>query len=197
MSRYADDYLDALPNGLDSHPQCMLKASILQDFATDVDVALADNLPPTLAALIRNPQPASAFVSEVHVNVILGVLLDTSLGGRVAALVAHAHARNTALFSRPFYRAMFFVSSPERVLRRASDRWATMRRGSALEVVEHTATSAVLRITFPKNLLPPYIATVRAATFEDVVTCAGARDARVVLEDLGAEAATFRGTWKF
>jgi len=196
-SPLADAYLAALPDGLRSHPQCTMKASIMRDFAGGLDVkALESAVPPETKYVVHEHLPASSWVPEVHCNVVLSVMIDVNFHSRVEGFLAHAHARNIALLSSPLYRALFFVSSPERVLRRAGDRWNTLRRGSSLNVLDHSSNSARLEVVYPKNLLPAHIAALRTATFEDVITCAGAKDARVEVESLEAERAVFKARWR-
>ena len=70
-------YLERLPFGIDSHPECEVKASVLRDAlasrALDSDL---DALPAPVRELVRSLPPVSAWIREVHALVAMLAIRD-------------------------------------------------------------------------------------------------------------------------
>ncbi|MCZ7677693.1 MAG: hypothetical protein M5U28_02505 [Sandaracinaceae bacterium] len=149
-------YLARLPEGLASHPQCVVKASVLRDVADARPLGPDDlaALPGPVAQLVREPPPVSSWVPEVHALVAMIAIRDRHFAPGEIGLSAYeewTYERNKKLLARPLYRALFLLLSPERLLRNVGNRWAMFRRGSRLELVERSASSATVRLSFPRT----------------------------------------------
>lgn len=191
------EYLAALPNGVDSHPDCTVKASVLRELVgSNLFSRVKSFVPKPVDAICASPPPVNTWINEVHLNVILAALLDHEFDGDEARFRAWIHEANRVLLGGPLYRAIFYFVGPRRLLDRAGDRWAQLRRGTTLAMLDHQRTSARLELRFPKNLLTGFVADMRVATFEDVLFVAGAKEGRVVLESLTEDRAVFAATWR-
>jgi hypothetical protein len=153
-------------------------------------------VPKPVDAICASPPPVNTWIPEVHLNVILAALIDHEFGGSEARFRDWIHGANRQLLGGPLYRAIFYFVGPRRLLDRASERWQQIRRGTKLTMIDHEKDSARLELKFPKKLLTGFVADMRVATFEDVLSVAGVKEPRVVLELLEDERAVFAATWR-
>jgi hypothetical protein len=185
-------YVDSLPAGLASHPQCEQKASILREAVTGIDVdALARALPDELAALVRVPPPVSNWVSEVKATAILLASVTACFGASEERFLDHVRMGNVRMLSSPLYRALFLVVSPARVLRGMSARWSALHRGTSFVAVE----DRTFRLTFPERLMPPQVCRMRCVSMEVALALASATEPHVELVEVSDTHATFVARW--
>ena len=160
-------YLSVLPQGLDSYPQYVAKASLLRSILDDHPLTqFASELPRALVDLAVRPPPLSAWVSEVHFHAITRVVSDLHFRER-SQFVAWSYEAQKRLLSSPLYSLLFAVISPERGLMLAHSRWETFHRGITLRVERMPGQSRVI-YGFPPHLfdefdLGPTLEGLRAA----------------------------------
>jgi hypothetical protein len=145
-------YLAGLPAGLDSHPECLVKGSVLRSTLLQQPIdQIVERLPDTLRPLVTDPPVDSEWMSEARFVAIYHAVADVR-GYSDADIQVWARDRNRALFRNPAYRILMAVSSPATLLRGAAMRWSNWHRGSALEIegVLDVGVRAVLR--FPPGL---------------------------------------------
>ncbi len=189
-------YVARLPDGLASHPECVVKASVLRDVvdARPLDRDDLDALPPEVAPLISEPPPVSAWVPEVHALVAMIAVRDRHFApGEVglAAYEAWTYERNRKLLARPLYRALFLVLTPERLLARVETRWAMFRRGSTLELVGSAPGRAELRMSYPSHLVEHTTARGLRGALRAATELAGGRDVAVEIVSIEEREAHF------
>jgi hypothetical protein len=191
-------YVDTLPSGLASHPQCEQKASILREAVRGLDVdALARALPDELAELVRTPPPVSNWVSEVKATAIMLASIDACFAASEERFLEHVRMGNVKMLSSPLYRALFLVVSPARVLRGMSARWTALHRGTSFVPLDtDDARGRTFRLTFPSRLMPREVCRLRCVSIEVALALAGAHEPRVELRELAETHATFVGTWR-
>lgn len=145
-------YLDALPHGLDSYPDCQAKVSLVRSMLEEHPLAkFVPELPTPLAELIRQPPPMSAWMSEVHLRAILRVIHDRVLTDR-RAFVKWTYEAQKRLLAGPVYRLLFSVMSVERLGDIAPSRWARFHRGSTMRV-DYGDMQSRVSFQFPPHLL--------------------------------------------
>lgn len=72
-------------------------------------------MPPVVRFMVEHPPPASVWVPEVYLKVLMLAVLDAHFGpDNVTGYLEWIYDRNRKLLSTTLYRALFFVLSPER-----------------------------------------------------------------------------------
>jgi len=175
-------YLARLPEGVDSYPQCMIKAAPLVDQLAmkPLPDALLGELPERVVELVRNPPMVSAWIPEVVAMTYSISIRDCFFPPGVGdvAYEAWAYERNRRMLSTRLYRALFLLVSPDRLFKQIGPRWSRMRRGSELEVLEHRAGFVRLQTRYPPYLHDDSVALGMKGAFRAVAELAGAKDVR-------------------
>lgn len=143
-------YVEALPEGLDSYPQTLLKGSacgaILQNLP-EIDLAV---IPDELRGMLENPPPVSVWIPEIPVAALIHTLCESHFTDDEAFL-AWAEAGFANYFGSALYRILFAVLSPVRLARGADKKWGALRQGSRREMIEATETYNRGRIVYPPH----------------------------------------------
>ncbi|MCA9657085.1 MAG: hypothetical protein KC486_01965 [Myxococcales bacterium] len=148
--RRLEEYVGALPRGLDSFPECQIKAGFCRELLAALPRAPA-GLPAPLADLVAAPPPISSWIPEVHHQALVEAIVDEFYDSRDAYLEV-AYACQRRLFSTRIYAPLLQLVSPERLLRQAAKRWGNFHRGTSLEVLEEGDHVAQLRVLHPPRL---------------------------------------------
>lgn len=177
-------YLDKLPSGLDSYPDCQVRAVFLRSIADEYSLLpLCSVLPPILAELLSHLPPSSSWISQVHFRCLLRVLLDEHFSDE-AAMLAWSYASQSKLLGGPLYRVMFALLSPERAVRLAPQRWGHFHRGLTLEVdASRGRAQGILR--HPRNLYQRLDHGLSLAGMRAVLELSGAKDVRTEQQETG------------
>ena len=191
-------YLSALPDGLDSYPDCQIKAvflpSVLEDYPLR-SVSVIDRLPAVLADWVRSPPPSSAWLPQVHFRCILRAILDQYFKGDEAAMVAWSYGAQKKLLGGPLYRVMFALLSPERVAQLAPQRWGHFHRGLSMHVDIHPRqVEGTLR--YPPNIYRRFDHELSLAGIRAVIELAGGRDIRLEILETSPTQGRSRITWR-
>lgn len=188
-------YLDALPDGIRSYPQCEVKAAILlaQMNTRPIPEALLADFPREVIELAKDPPPVSAWVSEVVSMTITVAIRDLHFppGQGDAEYEAWTYERNRRLLGSRIYRPVFLLISPERLLRFANMRWNRIRRGSSLEVLEQSKGFAKVQSRYPRNLHEGSVAIGMRGAMRAVTELAGGKNVRVHVPEVGETQTTF------
>lgn len=172
-------YLDALPAGVASHPQCMVKASLVRNAIESRPLGPDVPLPPPVRALVDAPPPVSVWVPEVHFNVVMQAVRDAHFDAQEDRFLEWVYTQNRKLFAAPLYRAMFFLISPERLLVNLQRRWSSLRVGSTLEHEPLGPGLLRLRVTTPPRLYSMEVASGLATAVRAAIDAAGGKQAEV------------------
>jgi hypothetical protein len=189
----AAEYLSRLPDGLDSHPQCQVKGSILASMLGSTPVPFVrEGLPAPLVALLDEPPLPNAWVSEVSFNALL-MAHEEQLAPDV--LSAWVEARNRRLMRSPLYAVLFRLVGPERILSGSANRWRAFRRGTELRVVAQAKGSATVQIDSPFRLYTASIVDNITKAWGAACEVAGARNFVGEVETLTDVSACCRARW--
>jgi hypothetical protein len=191
-------YLDRLPAGLDSYPECIAKASLLRDVVQSRPIDPdGDYVPEGLRALLRTPPPVSSWIPEVAFVTSRMIVYGRDFGGTdIAGYAEWIHAVNTALLRHSLYRVLFAFTAPERLLIGTAKRWSAFHRGTQLVIMEHTPDSALVRIDFPPHLFSPEMLHGFTAGLRAAVTVAGGRDVETELAAIAQTRGEYWIRWK-
>lgn len=194
-------YLERLPAGLGSHPQCVVKASVLHNVLDARPLHAEDlaALPAPVLALANEPPPVSAWISEVHAIVLMLAIRDRHFAPGAPGLEAYeqwTYERNRRLLARPLYRAVFLLLSPDRLLRGVERRWSVFRRGSTLELLSRGEGTARLRTIYPSFLAEETVACGLRGALRAAVELAGGRNASVEVISVEETETLFDVHWR-
>lgn len=186
-------YWKELPQGFDSHPSCLSKASIYRKLLElrPVDRSRGP-LPSALVDLIERPAPIGAWVPTTLVNAIELAVADSC--GSDNAFVDVAHQMNGDLLRSPMYSAMFALLSPTTMLKVATSVWSRFHQGTKLHVA-FAEKSATVVLTFPPLLHPKLILLEKGTAYQSAVEVAGAKDIACRLAEVSDRHAQFRVRW--
>lgn len=149
-------YLARLPDGADSYPDVVVKASTFTAAFADKPVPFEPgSVPPSIARLITEPPPISAWVPEVQMVSIFKMIGDYHFEGRGGppAFRQWVYEQNRKLLGGRLYRALFWFLSTETVFRGLELRWGAFRRGTDLAVIERSHEHAVFELRYREYLL--------------------------------------------
>lgn len=167
-------YLESVPEGLASYPDVQVKGSVVRAVltATPIELPRAE-LPAEVGALVDEPPLPSAWVPEVHLNVLQLAYQERCSAGEWDAWVT---ASNRAIFEAPLYRVLFPVIGIERIVTGAAKRWSAFRRGTTVDVTLREAKRVELEIRFPEHLYDEALVHSMELAFCALGLVAGARD---------------------
>jgi hypothetical protein len=188
-------YLGLLPRGLDSYPNCQVKASLLHSLKTDLPLdSLVESLPSALQEIVTQPPPVSSWIPEVYFRALLRASFDSFFRDR-RKYVAWGYEAQRRVLSSPLYRPLFMVMSTERGFRLASSRWENFHKGVSLTVHMGERGGRIV-FEFPAHLLTLFDLEVTMCGIRVALELIGARD--VQLSELAENATSMSGlvTWR-
>jgi len=196
LSPSITSYLDRLPVGVASYPECLVKASVFRNALAVKPLGPEVALPPEVRALVDHPPPVSVWIPEVQFNVITLAVRDTHFAADdLDGYLAWVLDQNRKLLGTPLYRALFLLVSPERLLLGLEKRWGTFRRGTELRLHRQAPGEVELRLVTPPFLHSQLAMEGLAMAFRAAVERAGARDARVTGDVISSTEIGYNLTW--
>lgn len=187
-------YLDQLPEGLESFPECRAKASVPRTVYSFAEHE-PSGLPPALQAELDAPSPTSSWIAQCQVLALILALVEAQglAGEDEGRWIRGAAGR---LFSSPMYKLLMWAATPRLMFKGANIRWSAFFRGSELRptVGDHEAT---LELVAPAGLFDPALAKV----FTDVLRSAvdytedGSSSTGVELEDFSPGCVRYHCSW--
>ncbi len=195
-----DAYFQRLPLGIESYPDCRVKASVVRDAIASRPLDdVSGDLPPELESLVAEPPPVTAWVPEVHAVALMIAIRERHFGPGALGLEDLEQwtlERNRRLLTRPLYRPLFILLSPERLLKGLERRWSAFRRGTRLRVREAHGGGAELALQHPAHLYDEVTLRAMAGAFRAAGIAAGARHARAEIIDQNPREVRWNITWR-
>jgi hypothetical protein len=193
-------YVDALPEGLDSYPKALTSGAIILSLLLDPlrRPPLGVGLPSPLEDLICTPPAATAWVPLVKLCAFHAAVYDFAFAekGGVPAYEEWTFQRNLQLTKNPLYRKILAVESPEALLASySSGRWSAFYRGTSLHVMNVAKHSASLRLTHPAHAWPEISRIALGAALRAAFVIARAKSATVTSRELSVRASHFEISW--
>jgi hypothetical protein len=197
------EYLKALPAGLASYPETKVKGILVRTLVTDLAEVLPvkPGLPPELERWLRAPPAAvdwAPFVAFAAMHLVMYDVRFAPEGEGAAAETAYeswAFERSVSLFKLPHLRKLVAVDAPESLFAGHVARWASLCRGSTLDVLTVARGSAALRIHYPAHAWPKICRLGLGAGMRAALTLAGATSIQVTSVSESARAARFELRW--
>ncbi len=189
-------YLRNLPEGLDSYPDCIAKASLYRRLIEEHDFTpIVDQLPSKLLPLLEHPEPINTWIPAVQNNAFLLAMTDHFYNEDLRAAVSWYRDVRERMFKSPLYRMMMAVISPRYILRGASKRWETFHRGTVFEV-EYGDHHANVVLTYPHSLQTRLIIRMLTGGLLAALAAAGAKDIKWGITSVTPTEARLGATWK-
>lgn len=188
-------YISRLPRGLDSYPDYRCKASVYRIYTDPLDLSAFpfDDVPPSVATLLRNPTLPNAWLQEAHVSAVVLAALDYQDLDDAAALRLMDDS-NERLLNGRLFRSFMSLASPSILITLASRQWGLIHRGMKFAVERGTPTR--VRIDSPEYLHDEIIAHATARGIRHALSMSRAKDANVELESYSPTTATYVATWR-
>lgn len=181
-------YLESLPDGLRSFPQCQVRGEVL-DSTLEWLAELEVDLDPSLREGVRTHRPlgrAMRWVPEVLLNAVFLHLADCGYPNDEACL-RDVYRRQRMAYETPLYRVVLKVFSPTLLTMGATERWKAYRRGTELKVNKWKKVGAkhvtIATLEHPPGLHTRLNLESLGEALVAAVDAAGARDARLELLD--------------
>ncbi|MEZ4371839.1 MAG: hypothetical protein R3B07_13480 [Polyangiaceae bacterium] len=173
-------YLGNLPGGLDSYPDCTVKASLLRALLVACPPLHDLQLRGPLRDLLLDPPGANSWIPETHF-VAAHLAIADGLGLTTEDMLQRTYQANKSLTSSAMYRALASVASPALLLRGAKAGWGLLHRGVHL-TLHAEKERARLVLTHPPNLYNSLAHESAAWGFRAVVEAAQGSNVQASLE---------------
>jgi hypothetical protein len=191
----ASSYLQSLPNGMESFPECLTRGETLESYFRDFGKFASDaGLPKVVQDMLRT-RPEARWVSEVGVQVVNLVVRDLAFQSD-DAFDDWTYTASQTIYDKPFVRTLMRLMSPTLIVIGASKRWATFHKGSQLTAgpitESHGRVESTALLQYPVGLFPDLY--LRGLTRAFLAALAGSRgkDVRVKLGNVKATSAEYQ-----
>src|SRR5262249_26365956 len=188
-------YLGGLASGLEAHPQCQQKGSIVRGVLRGFPLAGLPPRPPPVQALIEEPPLASSWVSEDYASALYLAICDAQFPDD-GAYIRFSFEFNRKLLRSPLYRVLMVVATPTRLMRHAGLRWGALHRGSRFAVELSGERSAHGVLHYPPHLFPELLARCFGTAFQAAVECSGRRRSALELTRSEATSSHYKLSWE-
>ncbi|MEM6294871.1 MAG: hypothetical protein AAGA54_26605 [Myxococcota bacterium] len=189
-----DEFLAALPHGIDSYPDVAVKYSVIDVWTEGHDLdRLRAALPNSLTGLAEAGNPVTRWVPEVHATVVYLTLRELFFDSD-DAFVADALARNHQLYRSPLYKFLLRALTARRITKSAPVAYGHMHRGTSLEV-ETDELPWRWTLHYPPNLVPELLGRCYATAMQAAIELGGGKNVRVEPEDIRVDSVSFSITF--
>jgi hypothetical protein len=191
-------YINSLPAGLDSYPDCAVKADVHEDLANEFPDLKNYDLPEIMKQYVNGEHP-SEWLPETVGNGLLLAVRDAFFNSDDAFL-NWATTKTINLFNKPVYRLMMHVFSTSLIIMGAAKRWGNFHQGSSLHVKPvkkiEGRSKTVATLTYPPHLFSGLIIPQVANVYLAVLKTNNAEDPQVVHKEKSDTEASFFVSWK-
>lgn len=188
-------YLSLLPNGIDSYPDCMAKASLYRTFsdATSLQGFNWLAVQPKIAAMLRERVDESAWLGEVACTAAVLALADHQrLDDR--QFVDWFRDCNERLLSSRLYFTLTRLASPEMLVHFGSKRWQTFHRGIDFSATLHKS-GADITLSYPPFVYPDEMQRAVGEVLRSAMAMSRARNCVVEIVRSTSTSCSYRFDW--
>lgn len=188
-------YLDRLPQGFRSYPECQAKCSLLMSAIEDYSlVPCLPGLPADLVDLVQHPPPRVHWIPQVYFRAALRAIRDEYFGS-AADFVAWSYGAQHRMLGGPLYRILFSLIGPERLLRNVQSRWAHFHCGITLDT-QVNGRCVEGRFRFPKHMYDRLDLEATMQGFRAALELAGAHEVTTEVVEVAETQALGRLRWR-
>ncbi|MBN1652654.1 MAG: hypothetical protein JXA30_02640 [Deltaproteobacteria bacterium] len=180
-------YLESVPNGLDSYPECLARTDARENIRLEYsEIGQDTELPPIIADFFAGRYKKS-WIPEVVSNALLLCVRD-SIFQTDEDLLAWSYQGHSRLYLKPHYRVMIYILSPALLISGATNRWSSFHRGTTLTPKpikrEGGFYQGSASLTFPPRLYNELILRVQRGAYQAAVDATKAKESRVLLTEM-------------
>jgi len=190
-------YLRDLPDGVNSYPECLAKASLIRTMMELVPAEYDDaRMPDPVAELFRHPPPKNKWIPEVHSVAAHFALFDAS-GLRESTLIDMAKDLTTKMVQSPMYRILANFTSPQRLLSGAAKRWQALHLGLPLQIeVDKEAKRGTIEMQHEPHIWTSLAHDWTAASWEPLLRLSNAKNGTIQVSRSSPTGALFNVRWE-
>lgn len=187
-------YLDSLPDGLSSHPDCRSKASIMAaSLDHEIGAEVLELLPAAIVELIESPPPANIWIPAVHSDALFHLLCDVHYP-RHTDMLEWIERRTRKMAAHKMYQSLMRVAGPKILLRSAAMAHGLFQKGTDLEA-EIFASGARLVLSYAPYLHSSLNTLSNVPLWRVVIELTGGEDVHVERTEHGSRRAVYECTW--
>ena len=188
------EYISVLPEGLESHPECRSKGSLIRGALSGHEFGdLLLCLPKELAEHVRYPPPSTAWVSAVHNTALFYAVCDLYYPTE-AAMEEWVQRRTTAM-ATGIYRGLLRVSGPGLFFRMQERTYGLLQKGSSMVTDKVEDNRITGRLLFPPHLFTHFMLLSNLPVYEVLTGLASGQSATSKLVRYDETSATYETTW--
>ena len=194
MADHLRTYLERLPAGLGSYPECRSKGILLRSSVEAVPFHESwDDLPAPIANAMRSPPLPTAWAPTVLTNAVHFAIADTYYP-TPSAILTWNYDRVKRLGMSPMYRMFAHVAGLKNFLRGAVKVHSFFMQGTDVSL-SFSAGGATIKLDHPPHLHSGVVHLANEAVFRAALECAGATGVLVKMTESSPERAIFEASW--
>ncbi len=190
-----DAYVESLPNGLDSYPECMIRVDLFE--------ATFDELPAARDVAIID-ETLRRFRSKKWMPEIYGAIINHAMRDGCfqsdEAYFEWIEEFSLRIFRRPAYRALMMLLSTQLLLMGAAKRWSSFHQGTELTVESSKERggrrTAEAALVFPEGLYDELQVRTHCHAIRAGMVASRANNPGFQLLGIGDGRAELELTWK-
>ena len=148
-------YLSRLPAGLDSYPDCRVKADLHEGLRESFPRIAEDTSLPDIVRTYLQGQYDNEWLPETVGSMLVHLVRDYGFISN-DAYEKWAYDNNARVFSKPHYRVLVAIFSPTLLLSGAARRWGSLHQGSTMKTEPVIRQGPTFR-TASILTFPPYV----------------------------------------
>jgi len=190
------DYLSSLPAGLDSHPECQAKGSVLRSTLECAQVPPVEEgvLPAPIQAVLRQLPSHSQWLPETVLWGAMFAIADLA-GMDEEAYLRWTRVTNAHRFANPVFRFLMSFTSPQMLMDIGASRWGAMHRGTRLTSERTGPQQATVALRFPTALFCELSLRSLGTAFLVALEHSRAKRPQVRLDRFDTSSACFEAQW--
>ncbi len=192
-------YLEKLPDGILSYPECQLKSDIHEEVGREFPQLLQGGGLPVILKQYLTGQHTEKWFPEAAGNALMLSIRDVCFSTD-AAFLKWSCDYIGRLFQRPLYRILMNVFSTSLVVMGASKRWSTFHRGTQLKPEPLKKRDGRCYVTgefsYPPHLYNDLIMDHMGSVYKAALLANRAEDIEIVVDSVGETKSRMSISWK-
>lgn len=190
------EYINSLPDGLESYPKCQTKTTIALSAIENHDPReLAEGVPEELAALLLNPPPVGVWIPATHSDAIFHLVCDKHYPSE-DEMIEWCYQRTVAVAEHPIYAAILRVSGPRIFFSMSVRTHGLFQRGTEIELLVNSGKRMVCRMTFAPRLHNRFNLLSNVPLFQGAAELTGGKNVSCRLLEHSRTGADYECTWE-
>lgn len=193
--RAVQTYLDRLPDGIRSYPECQIKWGAGKGALGMLPLQADPELPRECLQLLEEPPLPSAWVSEVAFHTWLTYAAAQYYESEQDFTKLFIES-NRELFNHFAYRVMFRLVGPRTIVNQVGQRWESFHRGTTMSSSKSTRRSGQLHLQLPPHHCSLLLGRAYAGAVIAALEVSGGKQIRVEVEAPSPTAIVFDCRWR-